>query len=106
MNGGLAGVTGAWAHSFEEDEGNIRVYRPIHSFAFPPSRRGRDSLEFGAAGQVMLGVPGPDDRNRRTPSRLTSVGMNQYRLESTMGASMQVIEVIEATPAILKLRFL
>jgi len=105
MNQAAAGLGGSWAHSFEEDEGNVRVYRPTRSFAFPPSRRGRDTLEFGGAGEVTVGVPGPDDRTRRTPSRLVALGMNRYRLDAATGAPGQVIEIVEAAPDVLKLRF-
>ncbi len=57
------GVVGqAWAHSFEEDEGDVRVYRPRDTFPFPPTRRGRETLVFDAAGRPTTGVPGPDDR--------------------------------------------
>ena len=105
MDQAAAALSGSWAHSFEEDEGNARVYRPLPSFAFPPSRRGRDTLEFSGAGEVTIGVPGPDDRNRRMPSRLVALGMNRYRLEAAGSAPGSVIEIIEATPAVLKLRF-
>jgi hypothetical protein len=56
------GAAVTWAHSFEEDEGDIQVYRPRDTFPFPPSRRGRETLVFDPAGQAMSGMPGPDDR--------------------------------------------
>lgn len=56
------GTALTWAHSFEEDEGDIQVYRPRDTFAFPPSRRGRETLVFDAAGRAASGMPGPDDR--------------------------------------------
>lgn len=51
-----------WAHSFEEDEGEIQVYRPRDTFPFPPSRRGRETLVFDPGGRASAGMPGPDDR--------------------------------------------
>ena len=42
-----ASIQGSWTHSFEEDQGDVLVYRPTHAFAFPPARRGRETLEFG-----------------------------------------------------------
>ncbi|SFV18005.1 hypothetical protein SAMN05216552_10855 [Pseudoduganella namucuonensis] len=80
------GVEGGWAHSFEEDEGDIRVYRPRGRFPFPPSRRGRETLDFSPSGGVTAGMPGPDDRTVQQP-----------------GAPR--IEVVEAGPDILKVRF-
>lgn len=74
-----------WAHSFEEDEGDIQVYRPRATFPFPPSRRGRETLEFDPAGRATAGMPGPDDR---------------------MMASQAApnFDVVEAGPDILKVR--
>jgi hypothetical protein len=92
-------LSGEWTHSFEDDEGSVQVFRPSRSFAFPPSRRGRETLEFDNAGQVVSGVPGPDDKLQRTTSSLTSLGMNRFRIGET-----RVIEVIEASSDILKLK--
>lgn len=77
---------GTWAHSFEEDEGDIQVYRLRASYPFPPSRRGRETLEFDSAGKASAaGMPGPDDRMMPKP------GTPQ-------------LEVVEAGPDILKVR--
>jgi hypothetical protein len=92
-------LKGAWTHSFEEDEGNVHFYRPSNSFAFPASRRGRETLEFDNAGQVVTGVPGPDDRLERTTCRLTPLGMNRFRI-----GDARVIEVVEAGSSILKVK--
>lgn len=94
-----AGLSGAWTRSFEEDEGNIQVYRPSNSFTFPPARRARDTLDFTTPGQVVTGVPGPDDKLQRTTSSLTSMGMGRFRI-----GEMRVIEVIESASDILKVR--
>jgi hypothetical protein len=48
---------------------------------------------------VVTGMPGPDDRPRHVSGSLTALGMNRYRLGN------QVVELIEATPEALKLRF-
>ena len=98
-----SGPAGNWTHSYEEDGGDVQVYRPTHSFAFPPSRRGRETLEFGAAGQMVSGVPGPDDRQVRTGAALTSLGMNCYRLDGGQTAG-QVIEIIQSEPDMLTIR--
>ena len=108
MNQESAGLSGSWAHSFEEDEGDVLVYRPSRNFAFPPSRRGRETLDFDAAGQVVTGMPGADDRQRLTKSGLTALGMNRFRLDGADGAAGvgAVIEIVEAAADLLKLRFI
>ena len=104
MTQGAAPVSGSWTHSFEEDEaGGVLVYRPTHSFAFPPSRAGRDSIEFGEGGGFSEWTPGPDDRPRSSAGRWQALGMNRFAL-STADASGRVIEVLEATQDILKIR--
>jgi hypothetical protein len=44
-------------------------------------------------------MPGPDDRPRHASASLRALGMNRYRLGN------QVVELIEASPEALKLRF-
>ena len=97
--------SGAWSHSFEEDEGDVRVFRPTHGFAFPLSRRGRDSLEFRTNGEVVIGAPGPDDRHDLRVRRWTALGMNRFGVASAEGAAAQQIEVVEQTPELLRVRF-
>lgn len=104
MDQGPAGLSGSWTHSFEEDVAGEQVYRPTHSFAFPPSRRGRETLDFSAVGQVVIGMPGADDRPQSAGASLTALGMNRYKLGATPGAAERSIEIIEATPDKLRLR--
>ena len=99
-----AGLTGSWTHSYEEDDGDAQVYRPTHAFAFPPSRRGRETLEFDGAGQMLSGMPGPDDRQRKTGLTVTPLGMNRFRLDGA-GTSGHLIDVVESGPDLLKLRY-
>ena len=105
--------SGSWTHSFEEDADGIEVYRPTATFAFPPSRKGRKVLEFGApAGAMAQGAatltsmaPGPDDRPRAAPAvQLRPLGMGRYALAGTAGAPQDVIEIVEATPEVIKLK--
>jgi hypothetical protein len=98
-----APATGSWTHSFEEDEGDVRVYRPSASFTFPPARAPRETLELHAGGNLTVHGPGPDDRPRASQGNWSTLGANRLRL-SPAGATDQDIEVIEATPEILKLR--
>ena len=96
-------LAGSWTHSREEDEGDLQVYRPTHGFAFPPGRRGRETLEFDATGHMVHGTPGPDDRQSRTG--LTSLGMNRYRIDGGQTPG-QIIEIVQAQPGLIKLRML
>ena len=101
-------LAGSWTHSHEEDDSaDVQIYRPTHAFAFPPGRRGRETLEFGASGQMVSGMPGPDDKQRRTGATLTSLGMNRYRLDGGgQHAPGQVIEIVQSEPDLLKVRML
>jgi hypothetical protein len=94
-------LAGSWTHSHEEDSADLQVYRPTHAFAFPPGRRGRETLEFGAGGQMASGMPGPDDKQSRTG--LTSLGMNRYRLDGGQTPG-QIIEIVQSEPGLLKVR--
>ncbi|WP_332879596.1 hypothetical protein [Massilia sp. S19_KUP03_FR1] len=97
MGAGEKGLSGSWTHSYEEDTGNEQVYRP-DSYAFPPSRRPRARLDFGA-GQVTTAVPGPDDKLQRSTAPITALGMNRFRL-----GDGPEIEVIEARTDTLRVR--
>ena len=92
------GLGGSWTHSFEEDTGNEQVFRRTESYPFPPSRRPRSTLDFGA-GQMMTAVPGPDDKLQRSVAPVTSLGMQRYRL-----GDGREIEVVEAASDVLKVR--
>jgi hypothetical protein len=96
-------LSGSWTHSHEEDCGDLQVYRPTHAFAFAPGRRGRETLEFDAIGQMVLGTPGANDRQSRIG--LTNMGMNRYRIDGGQTAG-QIIEIIETQPDLLKIRML
>ncbi|WP_426077326.1 hypothetical protein [Janthinobacterium sp. PSPC3-1] len=98
-------VAGSWTHSFEEDEAGVLVYRPTHGYPFPPARRGRETLEFGEDGQLTTLMAGPDDRPLARPvAQLKAMGGNRYALmDEVVKVPQRVIEVIEATPEVLKL---
>jgi hypothetical protein len=112
---GIAALVGHWRHSWEEDVGDLQVWRPAEGFAFPLSRRGRKTLQISAAGEVVSGVPGPSDRQQWSSAQLTPLGMNRFRFDAganpggaaPVGAAPAggaVIEIIEAGPDLLKLR--
>jgi len=105
MDQGAAPPSGSWTHSFEEDEpGGVLVYRPTHSFAFPPTRAGRDTIVFGEGGELTEHAPGPDDRPRAKAGRWVALGMNRFALGGTAEAPERTIEVIEAQSDVLKIR--
>ena len=56
----MAEPLGRWVHAHEEDEGDVRVYRPA-GYDLPPAR-GRRGLEFRPGGEVIVYGPGPADR--------------------------------------------
>lgn len=102
-NSGSAALSGSWSHSYEEDQGDVEVYRPSATFAFPPSRRGRETLVFGPDGRASMGMPGPDDRQQHATITVTPVDSNRFRFEG--GAfSSQMVEVLELSPTVLRLR--
>ena len=94
--------SGSWTHSFEEDNAGIEVYRPTATFAFPPSRKGRKVLEFSSGegpATVAALTPGLDDRPRAVPGAMMhALGEGRYATSSG-----KTLEIIEATPAIVKL---
>jgi hypothetical protein len=102
MDQGAAAPSGSWTHSFEEDEpGGILVYRPTHSFAFPPTRGGRDTIVFSAGGEMTAYAQGPDDRLQAQPGRWIARGMNRFALAE---APERAIEIIETGADVLKIR--
>ena len=60
-----------WLHSHEEDEGDVRVYRPA-GYDLPPAR-GRRGLEFRPGGELLVYGPGPADRPTAAPGRREAV---------------------------------
>ena len=66
-----AGLLGRWVHAREEDEGDLRVYRPA-GYELPPAR-GRRGIEFRPGGEVLVYGPGPADRPVEAPGRLEDV---------------------------------
>ena len=109
MDQSAAPPSGSWTHSFEEDEpGGLRrrlpgegVDRPTHSFAFPPTRAGRDTIVFGPGSELTEHAQGPDDRMQAKPGRWIARGMNRFALAE---APERAIEIIEAGAEVLKIR--
>lgn len=102
MNGQTTALTGIWTHSFEEDDGEVLVFRPSQSFPFPASRRPRETLAF-EGDTVTRGMPGPDDRARHSTSSITPLGQNLVRFDDGE-RSGQVFEMVEVNGDRLTLR--
>jgi hypothetical protein len=60
-----------WVHAREEDEGELKVYRPA-GYDLPPAR-GRRGIEFRPDGELLVYGPGPADRPVASPGRMEDV---------------------------------
>ena len=96
MQADSGGPSGQWLHSFEEDSGDLQVYRPAGA-DFAPARRPREGLLFDAQGGLHLQLPGPDDRLLSASEAATPLGMGQHRLPPSMAQAGPVLEIVEQT---------
>lgn len=71
-------ITGRWLHSFEEDSGETRVYRPADSEL--PRARGRQGVEFLPDGTFIEMQIGPTDVPQEVRGRWENVGTGVVRL--------------------------
>lgn len=93
-----------WVHSREEDQGDMRVYRPI-TYAFPPSRMPRDGLEFRQNGEFIRYRPGPSDRSVATTGRWQIQGENRVNVQFLEASvSPYQLSIVECDGQILKVR--
>ena len=60
-----------WVHVREEDEGDLRVYRPA-GWDLPPAR-GRRGIEFRPGGEMLVYSPGPADKPTASPGSMDDV---------------------------------
>ncbi|HWM09027.1 MAG TPA: hypothetical protein VNO82_06775 [Solirubrobacteraceae bacterium] len=60
-----------WIHAREEDDGDLRVYRPA-DYDLPPAR-GRRAIEFRPDGELLVYAPGPADKPVASPGRIEDV---------------------------------
>ncbi|WP_159029184.1 hypothetical protein [Streptomyces viridochromogenes] len=61
------GLFRSWFHSYEEDHGDVRVYRP-DDYPFPPAR-GRRGMEFAPDGAFVDHPLGRGDAPDAVPGR-------------------------------------
>ncbi|RBY82161.1 zinc metalloprotease [Geodermatophilus sp. TF02-6] len=97
-----AGVTGRWLHAFEEDHGDVTVYRPAG--ADLPRARGRRGIEFTQNGSFTEWAVGRGDAPQPLPGRWRRV--NAQRLQVSTGRGEErVLEVVQLTPDRLEARW-
>jgi hypothetical protein len=96
------GLTGRWLHSFEEDHGDVLVYRPSeHDF---PRARGRDGIEFSPDGAFVEWAIGRGDAPEAVPGRWrTADSGGAVEVTGSRGGE-QVLEILTLAPDRLELR--
>jgi hypothetical protein len=88
-------ISGQWLHSFEEDTGDVQVYRPL-DHEFPPARRGREGIEFLPDGTFIDKSVGPADAHVKTQGRWEYAGSGTVRLTfEDPQRRARVVEVVE-----------
>jgi hypothetical protein len=92
-----------WTRSFEEDEGDVHVYRPA-SHTFPRQRRPRDTIEFRPDGTLVRLVPGRADKREREESRWYAELPGRLRATGVPGQQDMLLEVLHVDAGLLKLR--
>lgn len=94
-------LAGQWMHSFEEDHGDVVVYRPAtHDF---PRARGRDGLEFAPDGSFTEWAVGRGDAREPVPGRWRSGDGDRVEVSTARGGD-QVLEIVHLGPDRLEVR--
>ena len=103
MNGLPDEIFRRWGHSFEEDEGDVRVYRPAE-YDFPRAR-GRAGIEFRPDGTFIDWVIGPGDATEPVNARWQTEAPGRV-VASFEGEARpaRAFEIVEVGPDVLKLR--
>jgi hypothetical protein len=84
-------LEGRWMHSFEEDHGDVAVYRPPeHEF---PRARGRDGIEFHPDGSFTEWVIGRGDARQPVPGHWRAGGADRLEVSTERGGE-QVLEIL------------
>ena len=92
-----------WVHSFEEDTGDVKVYRPA-TYPFPRAR-GREGIEFLPEGSVVYSAIGRGDAPEpiRGQWRAEESGPVEIAFEG-QAREPRRLEIVEAGDDILRLR--
>jgi hypothetical protein len=103
MNGLPPVIFRRWGHSFEEDTGDIAVYRPAE-FDFPRAR-GRAGLEFEPDGKYIEWVIGPADTSLGVNGHWHIVAPGQVQI-TFKGSERQprLLEILQCDASVLKMR--
>ena len=102
MNGLPEAIFRPWIHSFEEDTGDIQVFRP-EEYPFPLAR-GRGGLEFSHDGAFIDWTVGPADAPRGSQGRWKAEAMGRVSVRLPDKGVKRTFEVLECNETILKLR--
>ena len=95
-------LLGRWLHSHEEDDGDVRVYRPA-GYDLPPAR-GRRGLEFRPDGELLVIGPGPADKPETASGHWEPAGGHRARVSLPDGDERQ-LEVVSVEPDRLAVRW-
>jgi hypothetical protein len=90
-----------WTHSYEEDSGQVQVFRPSDS-DFPLTRAPRRSYEFKRSGQVFRIGTGPADDPMETKGIFRQTGTSELTLQ--FDGSLVRIEILHCDNNLLKIR--
>ena len=103
MNGLPNEIFRRWGHSFEEDAGGMKVYRPI-DFEFPRAR-GRDGIEFRPDGTFIDWTVGRGDANEGIPGKWNLEDPSHLRIdfEENTRPSLR-LEILQSDSEVLKIR--
>jgi hypothetical protein len=103
MNGLPNVIFRKWGHSFEEDTGDITVYRP-DNYPFPRAR-GRAGIEFRPDGTFIDWIIGPGDAHRAISGHWRMEGPGRVRVyfDGDVRAP-RVLEILQCDAAVLKAR--
>lgn len=92
-----------WGHSFEEDAGDVRAYRPAE-FDFPRAR-GRAGIEFRPDGKFIEWAIGPGDAQKGIEGQWQVEGPGRMRVSFAGGArAPRVLEILQCDTGVLKVR--
>jgi hypothetical protein len=94
-----------WVHSWEEDSGAIRTYRPEGS-SLPLSRRPRQIIEFGEDSRFISRGAGPADArvSREGGWELSEAGVLTLRWDDE--GKQATSQIVECTEEVLQVRML
>jgi hypothetical protein len=92
-----------WMHAHEEDDGDVRVYRPS-GYALPPAR-GRRGLEFKPDGELLVISPGPADRPQTSAGRWEPAGERRALVTLPAADAPAELEIVSLEPDRLAVRW-